>query len=158
YVALTQLQPPKWPEEALGKIDQDKARRGAAIYEREGCVKCHGNKPPYPMTEPEEDGKRYIKVTRSPLAEVGTDPSYAKYFVTRTASPGIYAPAFKGTAIENQPVIPASLLFLGALTNITVSAVDAAAKTPEERRRLLGSRPLPQLPKTKQELDQMVQF
>lgn len=157
YADVNQLQPPQWPVAVLGKIDQQKAERGAAIFKREGCAACHAGTPPYPMTEPEEGGKRYIRVTRTPIGEVGTDPTYAKYFVARTATPGVYAPAFKGTAIENQPVIPAALLFLDALTNITVSRVDAIAQTPQERNAYFGGRPLPQLPKTKQELDQLVQ-
>jgi hypothetical protein len=156
YGFVSKLEPPKWPEDLLGQIDAEKAKRGAAIYEREGCTKCHGNKPPYPLSDPEQGGKRYIQVSRTPIAEVGTDPNYAKYFVGRTAVPGIMAPTFKGTAVENQPVIPAALLFLNTLTNITVAGVDAAAKTPQDRQALLGGRPLPALPKNKQELDELV--
>lgn len=157
YGAVKKLQPPKWPEDVLGKIDRAKAEQGRAVYQREGCVKCHHDQPPYPMTPKDAAGNQYITIAHTPLKEVGTDPSYAEYFVGRIAVPSIMAPAFKGTAIEGQPVIPAALLFLATLTSITVAEVDAAAKTEADRQRLLGYRPLPALPKTKAELDELVQ-
>jgi hypothetical protein len=157
YEAVGKLKPPKWPEPVLGAIDQEKAKKGAAIYEREGCAKCHANQPPYPMTPKNAAGNQYIVISKTPLTEVGTDPAYAQYFVTRTSVPGFLAPAFKGTAIADQPIVPAALLFLATLTNITVAEVDRIAKTPAEKEKLLQYRPLPELPKTKPELDAMVQ-
>lgn len=157
YHMLYKLKPPPWPAEVFGPIDAKKAEAGAKIYEREGCVKCHANKPPYPMTKPDASGRTYIQIAHTPLAEVGTDPNYAQYFVQRTAIPSIMAPAFKGTALEGQSNIPASLLFLATLTQITATLVDAVAQTPAQRDELLGNRPLPTLPKTKAELDAMVQ-
>jgi hypothetical protein len=157
YHMIYKLKPPPWPGEVFGAIDAQKAEQGARIYEREGCVKCHANKPPYPMTKPDASGHSYIQIAHTPLAEVGTDPDYAQYFVQRTAIPSIMAPAFKGTALEGLSNIPASLLFLATLTQITATQVDAIAKTPAQREDLLGNRPLPTLPKTKAELDGMVQ-
>lgn len=157
YGAVKKLQPPKWPEDLLGKLDRAKADRGRVIYQREGCVKCHHDQPPYPMTPKDAAGNQYIQIAHTPLKEVGTDPGYAEYFVGRIAVPSIMAPAFKGTAIEGQPVVPAALLFLATLTSITLAEVEAAAKTEADRQRLLGYRPLPTLPRTKAELDALVQ-
>lgn len=157
YAATESLKPPAWPEEILGKIDQEKAARGAKIFEREGCATCHGNKPPYAMTAPNEWNRKFIKITRTPLKDVGTDPAYATYFVSRTASPGITAPMFKGTPFEGQKVIPGAILFLGLLEQITLTEVDAANATPEELAKRLEYRKMPTLPKTRQELDALIE-
>ena len=156
YQALKKLTPPKWPQDLLGRIDQAKAGAGHQLYLREGCVKCHHDQPPYPMTPKDAAGNQYIQIAHTPLAQVGTDPTYARYFVGRTAVPALMAPAFRGTAIEGQPVIPAALLFLATLTGITVAEVDRVARSDPERQELLGNRPVPSLPKTKAELDALV--
>jgi hypothetical protein len=57
---------------------------------------------------------------------------------------------------EGQKQVPAAILFLATLTAITEADLARAAKTPADRQRLLGDRPLPQLPKTPAELDQLV--
>ncbi|TDF41993.1 hypothetical protein EYS14_03905 [Alteromonadaceae bacterium M269] len=38
---LRDLKPPKWPEEILGKINIDKAKRGKALF-ADQCAACHG--------------------------------------------------------------------------------------------------------------------
>lgn len=40
YDYTMKLEPPKWPEDVLGKIDRDLAKRGEPLY-REHCAKCH---------------------------------------------------------------------------------------------------------------------
>ena len=114
--------------------------------------------PPYPTRWKAKPGGRklIIKVTATPLKEVGTDPLYAEYFVKRTSVPGPLAPMFKGTMFEGWEQVPAAIQFLATLTRITEADLDRAAKTPEERQLLLGDRPLPQLPKTPAELNQLV--
>jgi mono/diheme cytochrome c family protein len=59
----TGIKAPAWPEEALGKIDREKAKRGAALFEAH-CAKCHGPK----AADPLGDGLVALK-------EVGTDPN-----------------------------------------------------------------------------------
>jgi hypothetical protein len=155
YDYTSRLTPPAWPEEVLGKIDRNLAKRGAEIYEQQGCAKCHPLAP-YPTVEAKPGGRKLIKVTATPLKEVGTDPLYAEYFVKRTAVPATIAPIFKGTMFEGDEQVPAAILFLATLTRITESDLKRAAETPEERQALLGDRPLPQLPKDKAELGQLV--
>ncbi|MBP3955178.1 hypothetical protein J8F10_07775 [Gemmata sp. G18] len=155
YDYTSMLTPPAWPEDVLGKIDRDLAKRGEKIYQDQKCATCHPLAP-YPTVEAKAGGRKLIKTTATPLKEVGTDPLYAEYFTRRTAVPGALAPVFKGTMFEGQQEVPAAIQFLATLTRITEADLDRAAKTPADRARLLGDRPLPQLPKTPAELQQLV--
>lgn len=140
YDALYSLKPPVWPEQILGKIDRDQANRGAKIYEREGCARCHANTPPYPRTDPNQFGKRFIDNPIIPLAEVGTDPLYAVQFLSRTANPGITAPLLKGTMFENQSELPVAILFLDALRIFTDVKLKELNVTKEQSLDLNGRR------------------
>ena len=147
YEYTSSLKPPPWPEGAFGKIDRDRAKQGEAIYRRERCAECHTLNP---------DPKKTITVTATPIAEVGTDPDYATYFVTRTAVPDKLAPLFRGTMFERQKQLPAAIQFLATLTAITSADIDRVAKTPQEREDFLNGRPLPTLPDTQKKLDKLV--
>ena len=68
---LERLAPPSWPEDALGKIDRDKAKVGKALF-MENCASCH-NAWPYRWTEPNKYGKRFVLVGLVPQTYVGTD-------------------------------------------------------------------------------------
>jgi len=155
YGYVSELTPPGWPEGVFGRIDRAKAKRGEDLYKREGCATCHPTKP-YPLTRPTATGHRYIRVTRTPVDEVGTDPLYAEYFVKRTAAPGQLAPLLKGTPLEGKETVPAAVLFLATLTAITEAGIDQATTDPAERAALRGPRPMPQLPRTRAELDRLV--
>lgn len=157
YETVSTLEPPRWPENVLGKLDSAKLELGAKIYEREGCAACHANKPPYPMTKPNKFGHEFIKVYPTPIGKVGTDPNYAMYFVQRSAKPGIMLPAFKGTPFENAKDMPGAVLFLGTLAGITMSEVKAQAKTEEDMAYWLNYRDMPTLPKTEAELNALVE-
>jgi hypothetical protein len=60
------LKPPVWPEDVLGKLDPEKVKRGAEVYAREGCAKCHAEKAPYPQGPPNAAGDTFIKINRTP--------------------------------------------------------------------------------------------
>jgi hypothetical protein len=147
------LKPPAWPEDVLGKLDREKVKRGAAVYAREGCGKCHAEKSPYPQSAPNAAGDTFIKINRVGLKEVGTDPGYAEYFLRRTATPGIMAPEFEGTPLAGKETIPAAFLFLATLRKATDATLDQTTKEPKLRARMLGTQPLPELPKTEQEMN-----
>jgi hypothetical protein len=148
YDTLYSLQPPAWPEDVLGKIDQDRAARGAKIYEREGCVKCHANKPPYPMTAANSFGKQFIANPIIPLEEIGTDPLYATHFLSREADPGITAPILKGTMFEGKSSLPAAILFLDALKIFTAVKLEEMHVTQEQSIDLNGRRVPVEVPTT----------
>lgn len=84
-LALRKLQPPTWPEEVFGPIDQAKAARGKELFNT-NCVKCHGpfNAPPAlklrnaPLkTENEPEWIVRVVCTQ----DIGTDPNTAENFV-----------------------------------------------------------------------------
>jgi mono/diheme cytochrome c family protein len=66
---LESLQPPTWPN----AIEPDLASRGKELFEL-NCSKCHGKYGQYP-----EYPNKII-----PVAEVGTDPVYAQYFLEQS--------------------------------------------------------------------------
>ena len=153
YGALKSLEPPQWPEEILGKIDQKKAARGEALYARENCAKCHANKPPYPMTEPNVHGRQFIRTTNTPLEEIGTDPVYAAGFLRRTAVQSIAAPLFKGTMYEKSETMPAAILFLKGLAVFTETKFAEMKATPEQILQYSGDREPVQVPMTPEALE-----
>ena len=55
--ALWSLEPPKWNEDCLGKIDWDKAKRGEALFAN-SCQHCHG---PFPASDPIKEWFAYLK-------------------------------------------------------------------------------------------------
>jgi hypothetical protein len=52
---LRRLAPPQWPEEVLGKIDREKAAKGAQLF-AENCSECHSTWP-HRWSEPKVQGK-----------------------------------------------------------------------------------------------------
>ena len=68
---LRRLAPPKWPEEILGKIDQEKATKGQQLF-AENCATCHSTWP-HRWSEPKKEGKRFIENAIVPVDLVGTD-------------------------------------------------------------------------------------
>jgi hypothetical protein len=154
YDFTKKLRPPKWPEGVLGKLDRELAARGETIYRAQGCATCHPLDP-YPTVRVKD--RTFTRIVATPLKEVGTDPLYAEYFVRRTAVPGPLAPLFEKTMFEGRAEVPAAILFLATLTEITRAGLDRAANhDPDERERLLGAKPLPKLPATPAELDKLV--
>jgi hypothetical protein len=108
---------PKWPEDILGKIDQEKAAKGEKLY-NVLCLHCHqppmlsenGLKPEHwTAPTPYSEGRQFFKVCMIPLAEIGTDPRQAKNFANRTADSGQLGlgtvSATKGLLFISQKVI-----------------------------------------------------
>lgn len=73
---LKRLQPPKWPEAVLGKVDLPLASRGKALYS-ENCAYCHAPdpKPRDQRLAPSRDPEWRMRVV--PISIVGTDPTTA---------------------------------------------------------------------------------
>ena len=99
--ALKTLRPPKWPEEILGAIDCDRARKGQEYF-KVMCAHCHG---PNAMEGLEKEFKWWMAPLKTkndplwaisvvPLAAIGTDPNAAmdfvnyKYDLTKTGITG----------------------------------------------------------------------
>jgi Uncharacterized alpha/beta hydrolase domain (DUF2235) len=121
---------PKWPEDILGKIDQDKAAKGGKLY-NELCLHCHqppmfspeGRKPEHWTKYTDSAGRQFFKVTMIPLEEIGTDPREAQNFYDRRADTG---PLGQGVVTAGD-----------GLKFITQKVLDQAAKdyklTPEQQ-------------------------
>ena len=84
---LQRLTPPRWPEDLLGPIDRDKARRGEDLFAAR-CIRCHG-----PHVAPEVIAKRDTPqlpapnplwmIEPKPQQQIGTDPTSALNFASR---------------------------------------------------------------------------
>jgi mono/diheme cytochrome c family protein len=129
------LAPPRWPEEVLGAIDRNKARKGGEVYRKAGCATCHADKPPYPETPPNKFGKTFTKVVRTPLAELKTDPTMAENFLSGTAKAGKFAPLFQG-ATE----VPAWQMVSMGLVKLIEGDLPAAGLSTEEMLLASGDR------------------
>jgi mono/diheme cytochrome c family protein len=83
---LQTLTPPRWPEDLLGKIDQDRANKGKALFELH-CVKCHG---PHNASRALKDFSSPGRLADDPMWDirtvdiVGTDPTAANNFYKNT--------------------------------------------------------------------------
>ena len=80
---LEKLEAPRWPENVLGPIDQEKASRGEALYTQH-CAACHESKP----REPNEFGKVFLRIIMVRLDVIGTDPTAAVNFNRRLVRTG----------------------------------------------------------------------
>ncbi len=95
-VLVHQLQPPKWPAEMLGAIDETKAKAGAQIF-NDKCQGCH------------QDQQNQLYT----LVEIGTDPNRANSFgqpVLGKPFPNAVQPildALKNRAFKDDGVSPA---------------------------------------------------
>ena len=56
-MTLWSLEPPKWNEDCLGKIDWKSAERGQALFAK-SCQHCHG---PFPASDPVKEWFAYLK-------------------------------------------------------------------------------------------------
>jgi hypothetical protein len=60
-MALWSLEPPKWSEDCMGKIDWARAKRGQALFAGT-CQHCHG---PFPASDPIKEWFAYLKTTQN---------------------------------------------------------------------------------------------
>jgi hypothetical protein len=74
---LESLQPPKWPESALGTVDRTQAARGGQLF-AENCARCHGIRA-IAGSKSQEWSVRVL-----PLTVIGTDPMQANNFRNTT--------------------------------------------------------------------------
>jgi hypothetical protein len=84
---LQQLRPPRWPEDILGAVDQEKAARGEVLF-RERCQECHGPHVAEPARMQASAPMKQVPGTEwrievIPLDHIGTDPTAAMRFMDR---------------------------------------------------------------------------
>lgn len=59
------LRSPAWPEDILGTIDREKAKRGRVVFEKK-CASCHAD-------QKREEPLKYLRVTMTPVKDLKTD-------------------------------------------------------------------------------------
>ena len=90
--AVKKLKAPKWPEDILGPIQEELVKKGELLY-TELCANCHAKK--YEKNYgywPKQDGdtvsrdfrKLYYQLRITSLDTIGTDPTDARNFESRT--------------------------------------------------------------------------
>ena len=83
-VALWSLEPPKWSEDCLGKIDLDKAAEGQKLFAMT-CAQCHG---PFPASDPIKEWKAPLKTAANAKSmEIAWDEFLASVY-QQSAKPG----------------------------------------------------------------------
>ena len=84
---FTGLASPKWPQQILGELDTRKVERGRALYNQH-CASCHlppvedlraeyTNPESKIWTETNAHGKRFLKLNKYYIEQIGTDPGQA---------------------------------------------------------------------------------
>ncbi len=136
---LNHLAPPKWPEEAFGKIDRSKAAQGKRLFESH-CAGCH-NSYPYTWTAPNKYGKRFLEVGLVPQSYVGTDrmqfEDIRPYVQTAHLAPYLPGP------LKDKALIPGGYLYYGLSESILHVALAKINQTEEEAVKMHGYRELP---------------
>ena len=137
--ALDRLAPPKWPEEILGKIDRKKASEGKSLFVTI-CAGCH-NVWPYTWTEPNQYGKRFVRVGLIPQTLVGTDPAQFEdlrpYVITGKLSPQLPPP------YREDKYLSTGILYNILQEQILAKSLTALKLTEAESAELHGYRELP---------------
>ena len=135
------LTPPQWREDIFGSIDEDQWRRGAALFQSD-CRACH-NMPPFEMT-PREDNiadVQFIKISRVPYLEVGTDPLYVESLGRFVETGALADPLFNGRNIVSGGEFLAS-----SVSAVVMRGFDEAELTGEQRLAYSGYRFYPNNP------------
>jgi hypothetical protein len=92
------------------------------------------------MTEPNALDRRFIKVTRTPVEDVGTDPLMTNNFAERTALTGKFKPL-----MGDRDEVPAWQLFVQILTGVVKSKLEVLDQSPAELQKYTYER-LPKFP------------
>lgn len=117
---LQRLQPPRWPEEILGRIDRDKAARGGTLYAQH-CAACHEGG----LAPPNSFGIQFTRVTMIPLDAIGTDRTDAENFNRRMVNTN---------GIGGLPPRVAATVALGAVSTEVIKRKYDELNIPPERR------------------------
>jgi hypothetical protein len=136
---LTNLAPPKWPEDIFGEIDRKKAEEGKKLFAN-SCASCH-NSYPYTWTEANRYGKRFLEVGIVPQEYVGTDPGQFEdlrpYALTAQLSPNLPPP------LQGKDIAPMGYLYLALQGSVLETALKKLNLTEDEAIKIHGYREFP---------------
>jgi hypothetical protein len=130
-MALWSLEPPKWNEDCMGKIDWERAKKGQALFQNT-CAHCHG---PFPASEPIKEWFAYLKTAGYKHQVLDSWQSFLDSFYETPAQAGNQAPpAVPGqgrTPIHPSPPNPTGQSQIG----IVLPAEDQAEANLHEEKR-----------------------
>ncbi|MBK9305621.1 MAG: hypothetical protein IPM58_00640 [Nitrospira sp.] len=142
------LRAPVWPEDILGSIDQERTKRGRALYQ-ELCQSCHLS----PVNEdafwthqrwqqPNAAGERYLDLVEIPVAEIGTDPGQAKLLGERRVTLPSYL-GIPGTRNDNRALVDGTFgqMLAAVVDKATTAWYDEHHISAADRVRMNGYRP-----------------
>lgn len=165
---FTGLLAPKWPEDLLGELNQEKLESGKMLYQ-ERCSGCHG-----PSIHDDSDrfwsddnwqtiptswfgdpngqaGKKYYRVRILPLDTIGTDSAQADVLAKRTLDLSgfglegdvcsIEDGTFKMVEVRSEPGQPFPLALGLVVQKVTERYYNDHGISPEEQKRMNGERP-----------------
>jgi hypothetical protein len=133
---INDLKPPAWREDLFGTIDEAKWRSGAQQFQS-NCRSCH-NMPPFDMTKKEENiaGVQFIKITRVPYQEVGTDPTYMRNLLGRFVETGMLGKVL----FNDAAVVPGAVFFTSAVGATLAKGLADAQLSPQQMLQYNGFR------------------
>lgn len=111
---VRELNSPAWPEDALPKIDRDKAAAGKSLY-ADACASCHQ------VIDRSAAIATAYKAVITPIAELRTDPVELDNLNNRTYTAGIYEG--KKSAVLAGAVISSPTTGLNPLINAVVGSL-----------------------------------
>ena len=115
---LNSLQSPVWPEEILGKINRDSAKRGELVY-NEYCSSCH-------QVIERDNWDRLVVANMSNIDVVGTDPTMATNSVSYTGYAGNFESIYQETDVGSVVVQKRA-----PVVQVLTAATKGAVATPD---------------------------
>lgn len=119
---LSKLRSPEWPQDVLGTLDHDRARRGEGLFDNH-CASCHA--------EIDRDSKyRRVVANMNKLSVIGTDPQMAQNSVNARGFSGIlrnqYVNALDAGDILIDRKAPVAALLTKATTGVVADPYPSA--------------------------------
>lgn len=115
---LSSLQSPQWPQEILGKVEVEAAKRGELLY-NEYCASCH-------QVIERDNWDRLVVANISSIDVVGTDPTMAKNSVAYTGYAGNFESVYQETDVGSVVVQKRA-----PVVQVLTAATKGAVATPD---------------------------
>ncbi|WP_046867619.1 di-heme-cytochrome C peroxidase [Microvirga massiliensis] len=139
---VSELRPPRWDEEAFGRIQTEVADAGERLFGQH-CAGCH-NAPPYRRTDPAANAfkKTFIEIGRVNYKSLGVDPLYTESLAQRL----VQTNAATASAGSGKSIVPAAVYFRDTVAAVINRAMDDAKIDRDTKLEMSGYRLRP--PKT----------
>jgi len=115
---LNSLQSPQWPQDILGKIDVNTAKRGELVY-NEYCAACH-------QVVERDNWDRLVVANMTSVDVIGTDPTMAVNSVSFTGYAGNFESVYQDTDVGSVVVQKRA-----PVVQVLTAATKGAVATPD---------------------------